>query len=143
MEIRSPRTEEEWADYYNLRYEILRKPWNQPLGSEKDGLEGQAKHFAYFDTTKILGVGRLDQISPEVFQIRFMAVSTGLQKRGIGRLLMEEMESVTWDMGGQSILLHARENALGFYHSLGYELQSTSHLLFGEIQHYLMKKKKG
>ncbi len=35
IEIRSPKTELEWVNYYDLRYRILRQPWNQPIGSEK------------------------------------------------------------------------------------------------------------
>jgi ribosomal protein S18 acetylase RimI-like enzyme len=36
--------------------------------------------------------------------------------------------------------LHAREIAIGFYQKLGYQMIEKSHLLFGEIQHYLMEK---
>jgi hypothetical protein len=38
------------------------------------------------------------------------------------------------------MILHAREVALDFYKKLDYELVEKSHLLFGEIQHYLMVK---
>ena len=31
-----PQTQEEFKQYYSLRYEILRKPWRQPKGSERD-----------------------------------------------------------------------------------------------------------
>ena len=36
MKIIEPTTSEEFKKYYNLRYEILRKPWGQPQGSEID-----------------------------------------------------------------------------------------------------------
>jgi len=143
MEIRSPENAQEWESYFSLRYEVLRKPWNQPLGTERDGLEDQAKHFACFSASKIIGVGRLDQVSSEVFQIRYMAVHPDAQNKGIGRMIIREMEAEAWLNGAETILLHARENAMGFYESLGYELQSISHLLFGTIQHFLMQKKKG
>jgi hypothetical protein len=39
------------------------------------------------------------------------------------------------------IILHAREIAIPFYESLGYQLVEKSHLLFDEIQHFLMIKK--
>jgi predicted GNAT family N-acyltransferase len=39
------------------------------------------------------------------------------------------------------MILEARENAVPFYKSLGYEILKKSYLLFGEIQHYTMHKK--
>jgi ribosomal protein S18 acetylase RimI-like enzyme len=69
-----------------------------------------------------------------------MAVAEQQQGKGIGRALMEEMENVSKEMGIQKIVLHARAIALPFYEKLGYELDAPSHLLFGEIQHFLMHK---
>jgi hypothetical protein len=56
---------------------------------------------------------------------------------------MKAIEMDAWNSGAVEIILHAREQALGFYQKLGYALVEPSHLLFGEIQHFLMKKKKG
>lgn len=141
MEIRSPHTKKEWTDYYKLRFDILRKPWGQSPGSEKDAMEDVGFHFACFDQDMIVGVGRLDKIDSEVFQIRFMAVDNKRQKSGVGQLLMEAMENRAWSENAQKIVLHARENAVPFYEKLGYLLQEKSHLLFEEIQHFLMHKK--
>ena len=143
MEIREPRTKEEWDTYYHLRWKVLRQPWNQPLGTERDTLEDQAKHFAAFEENELLGVGRLDYIEPTTRQIRFMAVEPSCQSKGIGASLMNTMEQDAWNSGAIEIILHARAQALGFYEKLGYVCIEPSHLLFGEIQHFLMKKKKG
>ena len=143
MEIREPRTKEEWDTYYHLRWKVLRQPWNQPLGTERDTLEDQAKHFAAFEEANIIGVGRLDHVDFGVCQIRFMAVQPTYQSNGIGANLMNTMETKAWNSGATEIILHAREHALGFYEKLGYVCIEPSHLLFGEIQHFLMKKKKG
>jgi hypothetical protein len=56
---------------------------------------------------------------------------------------MNIMELDAWNSGATEIILHARAQALGFYEKLGYICIEQSHLLFGEIQHFLMKKKKG
>jgi len=69
-----------------------------------------------------------------------MAVADQQQAKGIGKALMDEMESVSKEKGIQKIILHAREIALPFYQKLGYQLDAPSHLLFGEIQHFLMHK---
>jgi N-acetylglutamate synthase-like GNAT family acetyltransferase len=139
--IRSPHTPREWEQYYQLRYDILRAPWGQPVGSEQTADEKAHQHFSFFDNSnQILGVGRLDSVDAQTTQIRFMAVAEQQQGKGIGRALMEEMENVSKEMGIQKIVLHAREVALPFYRQLGYQLDAPSHLLFGEIQHFLMHK---
>jgi hypothetical protein len=63
MVIRFPATESEFEAYYALRWKILREPWNQPPGSEKDEFEGEAVHLAAWDDYgKIIGVGRLHRV---------------------------------------------------------------------------------
>ena len=139
--IRSPLNETEWQAYYQLRYKVLRAPWGQAKGSEQTPDEAQHQHFAFFnDANQIIGVGRLDQTAPKEGQVRFMAVATNQQGKGIGKAIMDEIEAVCKTKGYLQIILHAREVALPFYQKLGYQLVAPSHLLFGEIQHYLMQK---
>ena len=139
--IRSPQNQSEWIAYFQLRYEILRAPWGQAKGSEQTADEAQHQHFAYFNTeNQLLGVGRLDRVDTHTTQVRFMAVAEQQQGKGIGKVIMEEMETTSKEMGIQKIILHAREIALPFYQKLGYQLDGPSHLLFGEIQHFLMHK---
>ena len=140
IEIRSPKTQNEWESYYDLRYRILREPWNQPPGSERNEGDETAIHTALFENGKILGVSRLDSAEQEIGQIRFMAVETNQQGKGIGEQLMHQLELIALERGHKKIILHAREIAVGFYQKLGYELKEKSHLLFGEIQHFLMEK---
>jgi N-acetylglutamate synthase-like GNAT family acetyltransferase len=139
--IRSPHTDAEWAAYFYLRYQILRAPWGQPEGSEQTADEAQHLHFAFFnEQNNVMGVGRLDQINAQTAQIRFMAVDAPQQSKGIGKSLIHYMETEAKQKGIQQIILHAREVALPFYQKLGYQLDGPSHLLFGEIQHFLMHK---
>jgi N-acetylglutamate synthase-like GNAT family acetyltransferase len=139
--IRSPQNKTEWEAYYKLRYDVLRAPWGQAKGSEQTADEATHQHFAFFDdANQIIGVGRLDQTAPHVGQVRFMAVTANQQGKGIGKMIMNEIEAVCKAKGFLQIILHAREVALPFYQKLGYQMVEPSHLLFGEIQHYLMQK---
>ena len=138
--IRRPNSPEEWDVYFNLRYEVLRAPWNQPRGSERNDGDETAEHFAFFEEDEIIGVGRLDFTENLGSQIRFMAVNERYQGKGIGRQLMEHMEEIARNKGCKETILHAREIALPFYEKLGYDITEKSHLLFGEIQHFLMIK---
>lgn len=138
--IRRPNSPKEWDLYFNLRYEVLRAPWNQPRGSERNDGDETAEHFAFFEEDEIIGVGRLDFTENLGSQIRFMAVDSRFQGRGIGRQLMQHMEEIARNKGCKETILHAREIALPFYEKLGYRSIEESHLLFGEIQHFLMIK---
>jgi N-acetylglutamate synthase-like GNAT family acetyltransferase len=138
--IRTPNTQEEWDEYYQLRYQVLRAPWNQAIGSERNEGDETAQHFAFFEEGKIIGVGRLDYMSEVIAQVRFMAIAGNRQGEGIGKKLMQHMEEIAVETGRTELILHAREIALPFYKNLGYTITEKSHLLFGEIQHYLMRK---
>ncbi len=140
MEIRTPNNALEWEAYYDLRYRVLRQPWNQSRGSERDDLEAVSFHLACFDGNRIVGVVRLDTLSEEFAQVRFMAVDSTAQGKGLGTLLMKAAEKHAGSKGYAKIVLQARENAIPFYLSMGYKQKEKSHLLFGEIQHWRMEK---
>lgn len=140
MEIRAPQSAEEWQDYYDLRYRLLRQPWKQPKGSEQNEGDATAQHFALYDHKKLVAVARLDAMGNRVFQVRFFAVEQTEQDKGYGKILMHSIEQVVLQQQGQKIILQARENALPFYSKLGYQTVEKTHLLFGEIQHFLMVK---
>ena len=142
MKIIEPTTSEEFKKYYNLRYEILRQPWGQPPGSERDEGEETSIHRMIIDnkTGNALAVGRLQFNSEDEAQIRYMAVAGDLQGKGLGSQIISALEDVARGKGIQRIILSARENALQFYKNNGYNIMKKTHLLFGEIQHWLMGK---
>lgn len=140
IEIRSPKTELEWVNYYDLRYRILRQPWNQPIGSEKNEGDSTGIHLALFESGIIKAVARLDISGEKVSQVRFVAVEEACQGKGLGKLVMNEVEKIAISRGDTLLILHAREVALPFYKKQGYQLIEKSHLLFDEIQHFLMQK---
>ena len=145
MKIIEPRSSEEFNKYYNLRYEVLRKPWGQPLGSERDKVEETFIHRMIVDENSgdALAVGRLQFNSTHEAQIRYMAVADEFQKKGLGSQIISALEDVARGKGIQWIILSARENALQFYKNNGYEIMEKTHMLFGEIQHWLMRKELG
>lgn len=145
MILLHPQTEEEFAAYYDLRYRVLRAPWHQPRGSERDETDAQACHLMALDqtgaSTVVAGVGCLVSTNPGEGRIRFMAVEPAYQGRGVGSLLIEELENEARRLGLARVYLQARENALGFYLKMGYVNEGPTNLLFGCIQHYLMSKR--
>lgn len=140
--IKQAETEEEFKRYYQLRWKLLRAPWNQPAGSEVDDIEDQCFHLiASSDKNKVIGVARLQFNSDSEAQIRYMAVAETHERQGIGRGLVTTLEAHAAACDRNRVILHAREPAVGFYEKLGYKITRKSYLLFNEIQHFHMIKK--
>ena len=138
--IKQPESPEEFNQYFRLRFRILRAPWGEPEGSEVDDIEDQCFHVMVMDDDKAVGVGRLQYNSVKQAQIRYMAVDEAYERNGIGRMIIDALEQEAADNSIQTIMLDAREPAVGFYKKLGYGIEEKSYVLFGEIQHYRMKK---
>ncbi len=141
IEIRTPQSQEEWDRYYEIRYNELRKPWGQPVGSEKDDKESNAIHYSLYVDDIMAGVLRMDLLAESnISQLRFMAIEKEFQGKSLGDLLMTHAHTHAKSMGITEIILHAREKAISFYKRNGYEVIEKSHLLFDDIQHFKMKK---
>jgi len=141
MNIIEPKTEEEFEKYFFLRWEILRKPWNHPYSPKGDDMEDQCIHALMLDENEeAIGVCRLQFNSAEEGQIRYMAVRENQQGRGLGGKIIQFMESKAIGKGAQYMILNARENAVEFYKGQKYIVTEPSHLLWGAIPHFLMKK---
>ena len=138
--IKQPSSAEEFSQYYNLRWRLLRAPWGEPEGSEVDAIEDRCFHVMVLDSDRTVGVGRLQFNTADEAQIRYMAVDRDYERRGIGRMIVTALEHEAKNNNIRSVVLDAREPAVGFYKNLGYSIEAKSYLLFDEIQHYRMRK---
>ena len=141
MRIVEPVTPQDYRQYYNLRWKILCAPWKQPRGIERDPSDGDSTHLMAVDEGHaVVGVGRLHFNTPGEAQIRYMAIATANQRRGIGTSLLEALEDRARQLGALQLILNARETALEFYLKHGYEIKGPGHILFDSIAHVRMKK---
>ena len=141
MRIVTPTSAEDFARYFDLRWRVLRSPWEQPRGSERDEQEDRSWHFMVCIDDRIpVGVARLHLNSPDQAQIRFMAVEPAWQRKGVGSALVRAIETQAHELAVTEIVLHARKDTVGFYRSMGYEVTGTGHVLFGAIAHTTMRK---
>ncbi len=140
--LRAPNTGEDFSQYYQLRWKILRKPWQQALGSEQDEQDQYAIHRMIIDEqAKVLAVGRLEKTTNQQGQVRYMAVDEEARGQGLGQQIINALERQASKLGMSEICLNARDDAVGFYQKLGYENQGYSHTLFDTVKHYRMVKK--
>src|SRR5437867_863861 len=137
-----PANSREWEEYFNLRWTVLRRPWNQPRGSERDERENDSVHLMICDTEhRAIAIGRLHFNSPLEAQIRFMAVTPRRQHSGLGSRILRALERRAKAAGAAFVVLNSRDGAVPFYQKHGYKLEHPAETLFGQVAHMRMRKK--
>jgi N-acetylglutamate synthase-like GNAT family acetyltransferase len=141
IKIKTPATQEELEQYYDLRWKVLRAPWKQPKGSEKDDKEDISHHvIAVNDDNRVVGTGRVHFNEENEAQIRFMAIEDPHSGRSLGRRILNTLEEHARKNKAKCIVLNAREKAVGFYARCGYKAIGEGNTIYGEIRHKQMKK---
>ncbi|MCO5236790.1 MAG: GNAT family N-acetyltransferase [Chitinophagaceae bacterium] len=129
----------EYHQMIQLRDEILRKPLGLYFDPEDIHKEKNDLLIGAFEEDKLIGCCMLTATNPKTCRLRQMAVSSNLQKKGIGASIISFAENVARDRGYHTIIMHARKSVIGFYQKFGYTISGDE---FEEvtIPHYLMKK---
>src|SRR5437867_12491521 len=139
LTLRSPASPSEWEAYFDLRWRILREPWDQPRGSECDPEDKSAFHLLLMDAAgKALACGRLHLTALGGAQLRYMAVDEHARGCGYGGRILEALEAEARGHGAPKIVLNARDNAVEFYRKRGYGTIGDAETLFDVIRHVRM-----
>jgi thioesterase domain-containing protein len=140
-QVVAPQSEQEWEHYYEVRWQILRAPLQQPRGSEKDEYEQHAWHRMVKDEQgRVVGVARLHLVSSEESQIRYMAVVEEHRRKGLATMMLESLEAIARQECVDRVILNARTSATNFYENLGYQITGDAPEIFGSIPHVQMCK---
>ncbi len=138
---RAPQTPAEWEAYFDLRWRILRAPWDQPRGSERDNIEKTSEHLLISGPDfRPLAIGRLHFNSAAEAQVRYMAVEPRAQGQGLGGRILQEFEKRARAAGATSIVLNAREDAQRFYQKHGFATVGPAPTIFEAVKHVRMRK---
>ena len=138
--VEEPATQKDFEIYYHLRYQVLREPWGQLIGSEVDETDDTSLHAFIKADNYAAACARLHFIDTKTSQIRYMAVHPDYQGKGLGKQVIMYLEDISRKNNRLEIILHAREHAVRFYENCGYTTKEKSYLLWGKIQHFLMQK---
>ena len=140
--IDTPSSDEDFAKYFTFRWEVLRKPWNYPEGSEKDEYEQVAQHrYILNNKGEVIACGRVHLNTAEEGQIRHIAVSPDMQGKGLGKLIISALEAVARDLGAEQVVTNSREVSLEFFESCGYEVVAEAPTELGSLKRQQMMKK--
>ena len=129
----------EYKKMVDLRNNVLRKPLGLSFSPDELQQEKNDILIGCFDDDKLEGCCMLVPKDKVTVQLRQMAVTSGLQGKGIGRVLMQFAENISRDRGFKKITMNARKAVTGFYEKLGYKITGDE---FTEvtIPHFVMEK---
>lgn len=112
----------EYLEEVGLRKKILRDPLGLTFSDADLAIDSRDIHLAAFNGDELVGCLILTSMSPRQVRMRQVAVDSQVQRQGVGRSLVEESEEISRRLGFTEIVLNAREYAIPFYLSLGYEI---------------------
>jgi predicted GNAT family N-acyltransferase len=142
LKLIEPCTEADWAAYFDLRWRILRAPWQQPRGSERDDSDSSSYHLMFRDPDGLAAaVGRFHLNSALEGQVRYMAVADSWRGKGLGGRILQGLEAFASSKAIKEVVLNAREQAVPFYIRYGYRVEGPADTLFGEVRHVRMRKR--
>lgn len=123
-----------------LRREVLRKPLGLDFTQEQLDKEKEDVIVAGMENDLVVACCILTPHEEGVLQLRQMAVSSQIQSKGRGKAIVEYAENWARTNGYHTLMMHARDVAIGFYEKCGYSLVGEGFTEVG-IAHHLMEKK--
>ena len=129
----------EYDQMVALRLQMLRKPLGLEFTNEELAKESSNILLGCFDEDVLEGCCMLVEVAPNTIRLRQMAVLSGLQGKGIGRVLMSFAENVARDRRYQKIIMNARVTSIPFFEKLGYHVTGNQFIDL-TIPHVVMEK---
>ena len=139
MEVRRVETDNELTDALAVRRAVFVEEQGVPEHLEVDGNDDSATHFVAYDGDRPVGAARLRPYDDSTAKVERVAVLETERGAGIGRRLMDAVETAAADDGYESVVLHAQVPVVGFYERLDYEVTSEEFEDAGIPHHEMWK----
>lgn len=138
---KNPDTPELLEAYFHFRWLHLREPWNFPPGSEKDEYEQVGEHRVVLNEQgRIVAAGRVHFNIAEEAQIRHIAVHPEYRDKGVGKLILAELEKVAKEMGAIRAITISRETSIEFFAAAGFVMEKQATNELGLLKRHQMVK---
>ncbi|MGD1853956.1 MAG: GNAT family N-acetyltransferase [Leptolyngbyaceae cyanobacterium] len=108
-----------------------------PIELEMDARDSLCHHVLALVDDCPAGTARLDTLKQG--KVGRLAVLKQFRRKGLGRLLMQEIEAVGYERHLPNLWCHAQKTAVSFYQSMGYQVASPDFTEAG-IVHCRMQK---
>ncbi len=109
-----------------------------PEHIEIDDKEEEASHFIAYSEGHAVGAARM-RLDHKLAKAERVCILPSHRGRGIGRLLMKEIEREAVRQGAAVMALNAQTHAADFYTALGYRIVSEEPFLDAGIPHVSME----
>ncbi len=129
----------EYEAMLQLRKTALLEPIGVPFYYINPEKEKNDVFIGAFESGNIIGCCVLTRLSPDLVQLRQMAVSALYQGNGIGALVLSFAETVAKAHGFTTMMMHARDPVIEFYAKQGYEVFGEPFQEVG-LGHHKMQK---
>jgi predicted GNAT family N-acyltransferase len=126
---------------FSIRKKVFVEEQGVPLQDEfdqYDKLEADCKHILVYYREEAVGTGRVRFID-HVGKLERICILEPFRKFGLGKIIIQTLETISFEKGMFSVKLHGQTQAEGFYKKLGYHTSSDVFMEDG-IPHVLMKK---
>jgi len=104
----------------NIRIEVFMNEQSVSFFDEFDDKDKSSDYVLVMNETEALGCGRV-YFENNTAHLGRIAVVKKARKNGIGRIIIEELISISKEHGADEIVLGAQVQAVGFYEKLGYK----------------------
>ena len=138
----APFGSELYDEVTELRRALLRRPLGLDFTADELAREKHDTHLAALEGRAVVGALLLRKVDGRTARIMRMAVAVERQGRSIGRRLVEHAEARARRAGFDTMVMHARATAVGFYEKCGYRTVGDEFLEQG-IPHIRMERRLG
>ena len=137
VEIRQPVNEREWDKIFEMRFDLLHRYLGHPKEKKKtkNGL-----CFIAVEGKEIVGTGCFE-IERKLGHVRYVAVKRNFRHKGIGSMIMKELERVAKEKGLNKLYVNSRRPAKKFFRQLDFRPvgEEFKHRTLGTV-HIRMEK---
>jgi len=124
-----------------LRIKVFVEEQSIPIYLEQDGRDSVSKHVAAFVDEEVVACGRLSPAKdPKLGILSRIAVDPGNRRKGLGRKIVEGIETLAQDMGYEKLQLKPHAYLLAFYEGMGYKKVDETIESVGKHPLILMEK---
>ncbi len=100
----------------------------QGFQNEFDDLDAKSWHVIIYDDKEPVGTGRTFQNKEGEWQLGRICVLEAYRSKGVGRVILENLEEKIKSLGGKTASLSAQTRVKGFYIKNGYQPQGEEYM---------------
>ncbi|TVP92356.1 GNAT family N-acetyltransferase [Alkalibacterium sp.] len=130
-----------YKDALKIRKKVFIEEQSVDEALEIDELENKTTHLVGYSENSPCCTARLYLKDPAHLKIQRVAVLKDYRNKGIGKALLEEIESVAQhSFAARYLVLDSQDHAISFYEKSGYEASGEGFLDAGIPHHHMQKE---